>query len=63
MALEHGNHHLIDKKILVTVFSCFHNHTKPFCKVSPYFHTSNDIAWLVVEMVLLPVKFLLGKWK
>lgn len=44
VALEHGNHHLIDEKILVTVFSCFHNHTKIFCKMSPYFHTSNDVA-------------------
>lgn len=62
MALEHGNNNLIDEKILVIGFSCFYNHTKPFYKMSAYVHISSDVAWLAIEMVLLPVKFLLAKW-
>lgn len=62
MALELGNNNLIDEKNTSIGLSCFHNHTKPFYKMSAYVHISNDIAWLAIEMVLLPVKFLLAKW-
>lgn len=45
MALELGNNNLIDEKNTSIGLSCFHNHTKPFYKMSAYVHISNDVAW------------------